>query len=166
MKKSKLTDKQQRFVEEYLVDFNATQAYIRAGYEGKGARHSASALLTNPNVREAVERGKKELGENCGITREWLLMKQQEILDIALGKKTVEKSEKIKNFDQETVELVEQKIIDLKAANTALNQIAKMVGEDGTSKVDITSQGNEVQSGVLIVHDVAASEADWERSVQ
>ena len=158
---AKLTEKQKRFVEEYLVDFNGTQAAIRAGYASSGARTEGARLLVNADIAAAVEQGKKELGENCGISREWLLKKQQEILDIALGLKTVCKSEKVRNFEQETIETVEQRIIDLKAANTAMNQLAKMVGEDGTNKVDITSNGNEVQSGVLIVHEVAESDDAW-----
>lgn len=49
--KSGLTDKQQKFAQEYLKDFNATQAYIRAGYSQKAARVSASNLLANPNIQ-------------------------------------------------------------------------------------------------------------------
>lgn len=66
-----LTDRQQRFVEEYMVDLNATQAYIRAGYDvsdNDTARANASRLLTNANVSEAIQKRKKELSEQTGIT--------------------------------------------------------------------------------------------------
>jgi phage terminase small subunit len=43
----KLTEKQKLFVAEYLVDLNATKAYIRAGYSAKGADVSAARLLVN-----------------------------------------------------------------------------------------------------------------------
>jgi phage terminase small subunit len=46
-----LTDKQQRFCQEYLSDFNATQAYIRAGYAKKTARQAAQRLLTNVDIQ-------------------------------------------------------------------------------------------------------------------
>ena len=51
-----LSPKQQRFVEEYLVDLNATAAYKRAGYKGTGrsAENAASRLLGNVGVREAI----------------------------------------------------------------------------------------------------------------
>jgi len=49
-----LTPKQQRFVAEYLVDLNATQAAIRAGYPRAGARQQASRLLTNVDIERAV----------------------------------------------------------------------------------------------------------------
>lgn len=50
-----LTNKQQAFVDEYLVDFNATQAAIRAGYSPNGVESTASKLLRNPKVAEAVK---------------------------------------------------------------------------------------------------------------
>ena len=49
-----LTDKQQRFVEEYLVDLNAMQAAIRAGYSERMAQEQSSRLLSNVMVQEAV----------------------------------------------------------------------------------------------------------------
>ena len=50
----KLTVRQQAFVAEYLVDLNATQAAIRAGYSSKGADVTASKLLVVPKVARAV----------------------------------------------------------------------------------------------------------------
>lgn len=50
-----LTPKQQRFVEEYLVDLNATQAAIRAGYSQKTAQEIGSENLSKPIIRQAVE---------------------------------------------------------------------------------------------------------------
>ena len=45
--------KQHRFVDEYLVDMNATQAAIRAGYSPRSARASGHALLTKHDIQEA-----------------------------------------------------------------------------------------------------------------
>ena len=65
-----LTPKQQRFVEEYLVDLNATAAYKRAGYVGKGntAEVTASQLLRNPKVASAVILRRVSLSETTGRT--------------------------------------------------------------------------------------------------
>ena len=52
---AKLTAKQQRFCDEYLIDLNATQAAIRAGYSEKNARNSASENLAKPNIREYID---------------------------------------------------------------------------------------------------------------
>lgn len=50
-----LTDQQQRFIDEYLVCWNGAEAARRAGYSEKTARIQASRLLTNANIRAAVE---------------------------------------------------------------------------------------------------------------
>jgi len=50
-----MNNRQNRFIEEYLVDFNATQAAIRAGYSYKTARQIGSKLLTKVDISEAVE---------------------------------------------------------------------------------------------------------------
>lgn len=55
------TDKQKRFVEEYCVDFNATQAAIRAGYSEKTAHVSGSRNLSDPDIEEAIEERLNEL---------------------------------------------------------------------------------------------------------
>ena len=51
---AKLTEKQQRFVEEYLVDLNATQAAIRAGYAVKTADVQGTRMLRNVKVQSAM----------------------------------------------------------------------------------------------------------------
>lgn len=51
-----LTDKQKRFTDEYIVDCNATQAAIRAGYSPKSASKTGSKLLNNPKVRNYIDK--------------------------------------------------------------------------------------------------------------
>ena len=52
---AKLTAKQQRFCDEYLIDLNATQAAIRAGYSEKTAAVIATENLRKPNIKEYIE---------------------------------------------------------------------------------------------------------------
>jgi phage terminase small subunit len=54
-----LNDKQQRFVDEYLKDLNATQAAIRAGYSAKTAYAIAEKLLRKAEIQQAVQDAKK-----------------------------------------------------------------------------------------------------------
>ncbi len=68
--KDGLTPKQERFVAEYLIDLNATQAAIRAGYSENGAKVTASKLLAVANVAAAVQAGKESLSVRTGITQE------------------------------------------------------------------------------------------------
>lgn len=58
-----LNAKQQRFTEEYLVDFNGTQAAIRAGYSAKTAGSQAFDLLKKPEIKKIIDDGKKKAGE-------------------------------------------------------------------------------------------------------
>jgi phage terminase small subunit len=57
---AKLTAKQQRFVDEYLIDLNATQAAIRAGYSGKTAYRTAADNLMKPQIKKCVDQRMKE----------------------------------------------------------------------------------------------------------
>jgi phage terminase small subunit len=54
-KNEKLTDKQKRFCEEYLIDLNATQAAIRAGYSAKTAKSIGQENLTKPDILQYVK---------------------------------------------------------------------------------------------------------------
>lgn len=63
-----LTPKQQRFVEEYLVDLNARQAAIRAGYSAHTAQEQGSRLLSNVKVRAQVERARLAVSEKTELT--------------------------------------------------------------------------------------------------
>jgi len=68
-----LTLKRQRFVDEYLVDLNATQAAIRAGYAAGSARQNAHRMLTNDDVQAAVAEAVAKRSEDTGVTVEWVL---------------------------------------------------------------------------------------------
>lgn len=70
-----LTPKQQRFVAEYLIDLNATAAYKRAGYKGKGnaAESSASEILSNPKVSAAVKEAIDKRSNDLGIDAKYVL---------------------------------------------------------------------------------------------
>lgn len=65
-----LTAKQSRFVAEYLIDLNATQAAIRAGYSAKTAQQISSENLSKPVVAAAIAEGQKVLAAKSGVTAE------------------------------------------------------------------------------------------------
>lgn len=68
-----LTARQRRFVDEYLVDLNATQAAIRAGYSAKTARQTAAENLSKPVISEAIAAAKSARSERTKIDADWLL---------------------------------------------------------------------------------------------
>lgn len=63
-----LNAKQRRFVEEYLLDLNATQAATRAGYSQKTARAIGARLLTNVDIQQAIQVAMQDRSEQTGIT--------------------------------------------------------------------------------------------------
>lgn len=69
----KLTPKQAAFVHEYLVDLNATQAAIRAGYSEKTARSVAAENLAKPNIQQAIQEARDAREKRSMITVEWVL---------------------------------------------------------------------------------------------
>ncbi|HBS65179.1 TPA: terminase small subunit [Acinetobacter nosocomialis] len=68
-----LRGKQQRFVDEYLIDRNATQAAIRAGYSAKTAGSIGDENLKKPEIKKAIEAGEAELAERNKITQDKVL---------------------------------------------------------------------------------------------
>ena len=80
-----MTPKQQRFVEEYLIDLNATQAAIRAGYSGKTANEQGARLLANVSVRSAIAEAKTKRSEETQVNAAWLLARlaQESVADLS-----------------------------------------------------------------------------------
>jgi phage terminase small subunit len=75
-----LTAKQERFIQEYLIDLNATQAAIRAGYSAKTAEQQAYQLLQKTLVSTAIAAAQQKRAERTGITQDRVL---QELARIA-----------------------------------------------------------------------------------
>lgn len=78
----KLTAKQERFISEYLIDLNATQAAIRAGYSEKTATEQASRLLTNVKVQETISKAQNKTATKLEITKDRIV---EELAKIAFA---------------------------------------------------------------------------------
>ena len=68
-----MTEKQERFVEEYLIDLNGTQAAIRAGFSPKTAAEQACRMLKRRQVKDAIDRAMAERSKRTGITQDRVL---------------------------------------------------------------------------------------------
>lgn len=68
-----LTPKQKRFVEEYLIDLNATQAAIRAGYSPDTANEQGSRMLANVSIRAHIDRAMAERSKRTGVNADRVL---------------------------------------------------------------------------------------------
>lgn len=76
-----LTAKQERFVQEYLVDLNATQAAIRAGYSAKNADKIGPELLGKTRVSTAIQAEKNARSARTQITQDYVIKKLKAITD-------------------------------------------------------------------------------------
>ena len=121
-----LTPKQKRFVDEYLVDGNATQAAIRAGYSPKTAYSAGERLLRNVEISSLVAAGQKALQQKANITAKDVV---QGFIDIWKNStQLVACTEKDGSpiLDKDGNQVYE--VLNAKAANTALENLGKHLG--------------------------------------
>jgi len=76
-----LTPKQEAFVREYLIDLNATQAAIRAGYSTKTAMEQGYQLLQKTSVAAAIAEAQAKRAQECGIDAAWVLREAKRTYD-------------------------------------------------------------------------------------
>ena len=69
----KLTPKQKAFVSEYLIDLNATQAAIRAGYSPKTANEQGARLLANVSIAQTIQKAMQDREQRTEITQDRVL---------------------------------------------------------------------------------------------
>lgn len=79
---ARLTGKQKRFVAEYLVDLNATQAAVRAGYSAKTAEVIGYENLRKPQIADAIDQAMAKRAERTEITQDMVL---RELMKVAFA---------------------------------------------------------------------------------
>lgn len=84
-----LTPRQARFVEEYLVDLNATQAALRAGYSEAGAEVRGSELVRNRKVAAAIRAAQAARSERTEVTQDWVVERLVENVERAMQRREV-----------------------------------------------------------------------------
>jgi phage terminase small subunit len=86
-----LTDKHMKFVDEYMIDMNASAAYQRAGYTAKGnsAEANASRLLRNDKVQAEIAKRQQIMQEEAGMSVRWVL---EQYRDLIVNNKVTEPS--------------------------------------------------------------------------
>lgn len=92
---AKLTAKQKKFVEEYLIDLNATQAAIRAGYSPNTAQEIGSENLSKPIIKAEIDKAIAERSRRTGINQDRVLRELAKIAFVNPGD--------VINFDEATV---------------------------------------------------------------
>lgn len=114
----KIRDKQELFCNEYIVDLNATQAAIRAGYSGKTAQEQSSRLLSNVIIQDRISELKQGRIERVKIDADWVLVSAKKVFDRCM------QEEEIKGDDGA---VIGQYKFEHSGANKALEIIGKHV---------------------------------------
>lgn len=119
--KVKLKDRQEQFCREYIIDYNATQAAVRAGYSERTAKSIGSENLTKPAILARVRELQKEQAERLSISADWVLMQLVEVY------KRCMQQEEVLIWDSELKKKVPsgEYVFDSKGALNALEMIGK-----------------------------------------
>lgn len=120
---AEMTAKQQRFCDEYLIDLNATQAAIRAGYSEKNARVIAAQNLSKLNIQEYIS-------ERMAEKKDKLIAKQDEVLRYFTSVMRGESYSSVLARTIDGSEEVIEKPPDEKERLDAAKQLAKRYGLD------------------------------------
>jgi phage terminase small subunit len=127
--KSELSAQQQLFVAAYLIDLNATQAAIKAGYSKKTAKAQGSRLLTNVDIAAAVQKGMDKRAGKYEITADKVL---QEIAKLAFH-------DPRKFFDDDgRIKPISELDDDTAMALSGMETMHKIVGDDKDGCVVLT----------------------------
>lgn len=121
----KLTDKQTAFVREYLVDLNATQAAIRAGYSERTAYSVGQRLLKNVEIQRAVAAAQAKRARRVEVTQDYVLSNLVEVVERTMQRAPVldRKGEQVTDEEGRAVWM-----FDAKGANRALELLGKHLG--------------------------------------
>jgi phage terminase small subunit len=136
---AKMTAKQQRFCDEYLIDLNATQAAIRAGYSKKTARAIANENLTKPYIKEYIENRmaekEKELIADQDEVMKYLssVMRRElkESVVVTLQNKTEKwvMDENTGKLKKQTITEETPAVVDIPARLSDANKAAELLGK-------------------------------------
>lgn len=135
----KLTIKQQRFADEYIISGNATEAYILAGYKDKGARANAARLIANDSVKAYIEKRLEELKSEK-------VADQQEVMEFLTSVMRGEVSEPMPLLDGDGY----QKVVHVLPNAQARKAAAELIGKRHamwTDKAEVTQRVIEVNVG-------------------
>ena len=128
---AELTDKQRKFVSEYLVDLNATQAAIRAGFSEKTAGSMAQKLVAKSHIQEAIKSAQAQREKRTLVTVDYVVSSLREVAERCLQKSPVTNAKGKQVQDEQGRDVWK---FDSAGANRALELLGKHVNAFGERK--------------------------------
>ena len=157
---SDLTPKQQKFIDEYLVDLNATQAAIRAGYSKKTADAIAAENLGKPRIREGIQAAFEDRANRTKTTQDRVVLELARIAFASIGTMATWTGDNIVLVDSETLsdddKAAIQEITKTETPNgpnvkikladklNALEKLGRHLGMFQSKKIDVTPEEKKV----------------------
>lgn len=132
-----LTEKMIRFCNEYLIDLNATQAAIRAGYSEDSAGSIGNENLQKPEIQAYLEVRRKEIQSRLELNQDWVLQRLRQVSDRSM------QAEPVMVFNGEDWVPSGEYKFDSNGANKATELIGKHLGMF-VNKVDVTTKGDSL----------------------
>nr|DAE50951.1 MAG TPA: Terminase small subunit [Caudoviricetes sp.] len=119
-----MTERQEIFCNEYVVDYNGTQAAMRAGYSDKGARQTAVKLLSNASVLARVRELQHEKVERLAVSADFVVLRLMDTLEKCM------QAQPVMVWDPDQGRKVEsgEYVFDSKGALRALELLGKHLG--------------------------------------
>ena len=165
---SNLTDKQKRFCEEYVIDWNATRSALEAGYSKKTAYSIGQENLKKPEIKQYIDEIQKDLSKLSGVTALRNILELKKIAYASIAQfKTDWMTEKdfneltdeqkgclseivhqTKTYKDSTETIVKFKLHDKQKAIELLN---KMLGFNEADKLDLSTLGKEINQRPTII---------------
>lgn len=149
---TKMTLKQQRFADEYIITGNATQSAIKAGYSSKYANTNANKLLQNTTIKNYIDERLEKLESEKIAT-------QEEVLQYLTSVMRGEKTEPLLVLDGEGTQKVIQAVPNVQSRTRAAELLGKRYGTF-TDRVDINAQVESKPKFDDIVNQLGGSGLD------
>lgn len=137
-----LTPKQARFVQEYIVDMNATQAAIRAGYSQDTAGAIGWENLQKPEISDGIAQAQQDMAARASISQDWVMARLKDVAIRCLQAEPV--------LDREGNETGEYRFSDT-GANRSLELIGKHLGMFIDRKADVLPDGSPVPPTTMLM---------------
>lgn len=143
---TKLTGKQRRFIDEYLLDFNVTQAAIRAGYSKKTAAVVGHEVLRNPKIKKIVDEKMQKNSDKTQSLKDRVIREMERLAfhDVRKIYDTEGKLKPIHELDDETAAAVAGVEIDVELSLAK----PRKINQDGED------EGDEIQKEITRTHKV------------